>query len=75
MAQRPNLFDANYATALQPPTPMTPKGGSGTMYEDASMTENPQTARRRLMPAVGDVTSAPSTMQQVLDLLRQKAGA
>ncbi len=72
MADRRSVL--GYDHAMQPPSMMTPKGGSGMMYDNESV-ENPQTTRRRLMPVAGDVTPQKTALEQVLALLQQRAGA
>ena len=78
MAQRRNLTNPDWMTAMQMPSMMTPKGHDGADREpdaDADdLREDPQTARRRLMPIMGEMHAPPSTIQQVLDLLRAKVG-
>ena len=70
MAQR-RSGEYGYAQ-LTPPSPMTPKGGSGMMYGDpahAEGGESPDAFRRRTTPIVGEIEQRPSTLQEILAML------
>ena len=60
-----------------PASPMTPKGGSQEMYGDPdamqTMQESPDTFRRRVTPVTGMPEPQPTTLQEILAML--KAGS
>ena len=70
MAQRRSGYGD---TALSTPaSPMTPKGGSGTMYGDPNegqTGESPETFRRRTTPITGAVEPRQSSLQEILAML------
>lgn len=71
MAQRRQSFFDAIAT---PATPMTPKGGSQTMYgSDApppdQMPESPDTFRRRTTPVTGQPTPGRTQIEEVIAML------
>ena len=59
-----------------PASPMTPKGGSGMPDADGDndasmeMSESPDTFRRRVTPVVGMPEQKPSTLQELLAMLK-----
>lgn len=68
MANRRTVFDR----AFQPPSMMTPKGGSQEMYGDTSVDptmESKETFRRRTTPVTGEIEPRPSTLQEILAML------
>lgn len=70
MPQRPSL------QGMMPGMPMTGSGTSGEMFDDSDPSmqmmqmESPETRRRRLTPAVGYPQPQPSTLDQLLTMLR-----
>lgn len=73
MATRRSFFGA----LPTPASPMTPKGGSvsgdgfdGDNDESMEMRESPDTFRRRVTPAVGMPQQQPTTLQEVLAMLK-----
>lgn len=62
-----------------PASPMTPKGGSRSISGDGfdgdndqsmEMTEAPDTFRRRVTPVVGSPQQKPSSLQEILAMLK-----
>ena len=73
MAQRRSMLGYNGQSSMAiPSSPMTPKGGSQTMYGDPSAettSESPETFRRRTTPVLGTVEQQPSSLQEILAML------
>ena len=57
-----------------PASPMTPKGGSQTTYDDpqSQFAESKETFRRRTTPLTGQPAPRRTAMQDILDMLRQQ---
>ena len=70
MANRRTVFDA----MMEPPaSPMTPKGGSQTVYGESqapTTMESKDTFRRRTTPVVGEYNAPPSGIEELLAMLR-----
>ena len=69
MAQRRSMFDDAFP---MPASPMTPKGGSQTTYDDPrnQFAESKETFRRRTTPITGQPEPRRTAMQDILDILR-----
>lgn len=72
MAQRRSMLGYG-DSAISPASPMTPKGGSQSMYgdpnQDAMGGESKDTFRRRTTPIVGTIEQRPSTLQEIIAML------
>ena len=70
MANRRTVFDA----MMDPPaSPMTPKGGSQTVYGEGqpqTTMESRDTFRRRTTPVTGEFSSPPSGIEELLTMIR-----
>lgn len=64
---------SSYGYGPQPPSPMTPSGGSGQIYDDSEPlpfpTETPAQFRRRTTPVDGPPQSPPTAIQDLIALI------
>lgn len=70
MAERRQWFDHSFPT---PATPMVPTGGAERMEKGgnaSAMAESSDTFRRRITPVTGMPTAEPTTLQELLEMLK-----